>query len=522
MEELSSSRRARLRVWQHRASLRTRLAGFFIAGSIVIVVVVALSAASFAKLLDARHTALDEIDPATAAANQLFVAYLNQETGVRGYALTSDQAFLSPYGLGQKQQGPAARRLNRLLANRPALLEEAHRAESVANTWQQTFVAPTLKAVTTSGVANTSTPALLRSKRLFDAIRAHIAALDSGLDAERHKDDRNLHNATELLIVLLLVTLGAILATAVALSRLLQVWVQQPLRSIATDARAVRDGELAHPIVETGPRDFRELAIDVEAMRGSLVAAFGAAEQAHATLAQRNVDLARSNIELEQFAYVASHDLQEPLRKVTSFVQLLQKRYGGQLDETADQYIELAVDGAKRMQQLIHDLLAFSRVGRTTEQFVEVDLGITVRSALKNLATVLEETGATVEVGELPTLTGDPGLFAALWQNLIGNALKFRSDAVPIVRIDAVRAGGEWTIGVADNGIGIEPRFAEKVFVLFQRLHSREEYEGTGIGLALAKKIVEFHGGRIWLDPDYVGGTRICLTLPAERPEVRR
>jgi light-regulated signal transduction histidine kinase (bacteriophytochrome) len=249
-------------------------------------------------------------------------------------------------------------------------------------------------------------------------------------------------------------------------------------------------------------------------MRERITTELMRAESARAELAVRNIELSRSNVELEQFVYVASHDLQEPLRKVTSFVQLLQQRYEGELDERADQYIAYAVDGARRMQHLINDLLEFSRVGRTTERLVRVDLRETVDAGLANLDTLIEETQATITVGDLPVVRGDAGLLVSLWQNLVGNSLKFRGEEPPVVVIQATRSGQDWLVTVTDNGIGIGPHFADKIFVIFQRLHSREAYEGTGIGLALAKKIVEFHGGRIWLDTDHHPGTRICFSLP--------
>ncbi len=250
-------------------------------------------------------------------------------------------------------------------------------------------------------------------------------------------------------------------------------------------------------------------------MRKRITVELAEVEVARAELATLNADLARSNEELEQFAYVASHDLQEPLRKVTSFVQLLQQRYGGQLDDRADTYIEFAVDGAKRMQTLIQDLLAFSRVGRTSTSIDDVDLGEAFASAVRSLGAGIEETGATVEAGPLPVVRGNLGLLAVLWQNLLSNSLKFRSDDPPVVSVEAMPAGDLWQCRLTDNGIGIDARFADKIFVIFQRLHSREAYEGTGIGLAMCKKIVEFHGGEIWLDPDDRPGTRISFTLPA-------
>jgi light-regulated signal transduction histidine kinase (bacteriophytochrome) len=204
---------------------------------------------------------------------------------------------------------------------------------------------------------------------------------------------------------------------------------------------------------------------------------------------------------------------------VSGFCQLLQMRYAEQLDERANEYIHFAVDGAKRMQDLINDLLAFSRVGRTTESFELVDLDELADQAVEVLGPAIEETGATVTVGDLPEVRGDRRLLGATLQNLIGNALKFRGPQDPVVRIDATltdgAAGDEWVISVADNGIGVDPDYGEQIFTIFKRLHSKSEYPGTGIGLALSKKIVEFHGGRIWLEPTPPPGATFKLALPA-------
>jgi light-regulated signal transduction histidine kinase (bacteriophytochrome) len=297
----------------------------------------------------------------------------------------------------------------------------------------------------------------------------------------------------------------------------LRRWVTTPLTLVASDARTVTQGDLTHTISTPEPVEILELATDIEAMRERIVQELSQVEAARAQLDERNEDLRRSNQELEQFAYVASHDLQEPLRKVTSFVQLLQQRYEGQLDERADQYIEFAVDGARRMQQLISDLLAFSRVGRNTDRFEVLPMADCVTDALDNLEPAMVECTAQVDLGHLPDVYGDRALLVSLWQNLIANSVKFHSEAAAAeIVIDASLGRGEreWHFSIADNGIGIEPRFAEKIFLIFQRLHGRDAYPGTGIGLALCQKIVEFHGGRIWLDTTYGEGTRICFTLP--------
>ncbi|GAB3870789.1 sensor histidine kinase [Dactylosporangium cerinum] len=238
-------------------------------------------------------------------------------------------------------------------------------------------------------------------------------------------------------------------------------------------------------------------------------------EEANRMLEQQAAELTRSNRDLEQFAYVASHDLQEPLRKVASFCQLLQRRYARQLDERADQYIAFAVDGAQRMQRLINDLLAFSRIGRLTGGFNDIELNAVVVDAAEQFETQREATGAEITFTDLPAVRGEEPLLGALFANLIGNALKFRHpDRTPRIVIDSQRVGDEYEISVEDNGIGIEPEFADKVFVIFQRLHAKDAYPGTGIGLAIAKKIVEYHGGRIWIDPSQTEGTLFRFTLP--------
>jgi signal transduction histidine kinase len=232
-------------------------------------------------------------------------------------------------------------------------------------------------------------------------------------------------------------------------------------------------------------------------------------------LRKRAEDLARSNADLEQFAYVASHDLQEPLRMVSSYMQLLSERYEGDLDETGQRYINYAVDGASRMQSLVRDLLTFSRVGSRGCEMVVTDLNQVVEQTLTNFEVAIKECGAVVESDRLPKVVGDEAQLVQLFQNLVGNAIKFHGATQPEVRISASRQSGEWVFSVSDNGVGFDPKYTDRVFVIFKRLHSREEYPGTGIGLAIAKKIVERHGGRIWAESQPGRGTTISFTLPA-------
>ena len=238
-----------------------------------------------------------------------------------------------------------------------------------------------------------------------------------------------------------------------------------------------------------------------------------ARDELESRVEQRTSELARSNAELEQFAYAASHDLQEPLRMVASYVTLLAQRYQGQLDKDADDFIEFAVDGAKRMQQLIEDLLAYSRVGTRGKEFKPTNLNSVVDEALENLQVLISEQGAMVTRGDMPTLNADRTQLGQLIQNLVGNAIKFRRKEAPCVHIAAEKSGKEWLFSVEDNGIGMEPKYHDRVFAIFQRLHTREEYPGTGIGLAVCKRIVERHGGHIWFESEPDKGTKFQFTL---------
>ncbi|MGB4872440.1 MAG: PAS domain S-box protein, partial [Candidatus Promineifilaceae bacterium] len=227
-------------------------------------------------------------------------------------------------------------------------------------------------------------------------------------------------------------------------------------------------------------------------------------------------ELERSNIELQQFAYVASHDLQEPLRMVTSYLQLLQRRYSGKLDSDADEFIGYAVDGANRMKQLIQDLLSFSRVGTRGKPFEPVEIKVILKEALTNLETSIQETAAQIDHDDLlPTITGDAGQLVQLFQNLLSNAIKFRSEAPPKIHIGVQKQESDWQFSIRDNGIGFDPQFSDRIFIIFQRLHTRANYGGTGIGLAICKKIVERHGGNIWVHSQPNAGTTFYFTIPA-------
>ncbi|MGH9756379.1 MAG: sensor histidine kinase, partial [Candidatus Acidiferrales bacterium] len=231
-------------------------------------------------------------------------------------------------------------------------------------------------------------------------------------------------------------------------------------------------------------------------------------------LAERAKDLIRSNSELQQFAYVASHDLQEPLRMVASFTQLLAKRYRDKLDDDARDFINYAVDGATRMQTLISDLLTYSRVGTQGKPLEPTACDEVLDRVLRNLKFAIEESGAKVTREPLPVVMADAQQLGQLFQNLISNAIKFHGETPPRVEISAKSSGGIWTFSVRDNGIGISPDHSERIFIIFQRLHTRTEYSGTGIGLAVCKKVAERHGGRIWVESAPEGGSIFRFTIP--------
>jgi signal transduction histidine kinase len=233
-------------------------------------------------------------------------------------------------------------------------------------------------------------------------------------------------------------------------------------------------------------------------------------------LAGKVVELARSNAELEQFAYVASHDLQEPLRMIANYTQLLAERYRGKLDEQADKYIRYSVDGALRMQTLIQDLLKLSRVGKLEIEPRTTECLAVVEQALKNLQALIEDSHAVVSWNGLPVVRVDPSQLTQVFQNLIGNAIKFHGPETPLIQIDAERRGAEWLFSVSDNGIGVPAESWQDIFVVFRRLHTRDEYAGNGIGLSICKKIIERHGGNLWIEAQPTPGCCFKFTVPAE------
>ncbi|MEV4312777.1 ATP-binding protein [Actinocrispum sp. NPDC049592] len=486
--------------------------------AVMLAAAVVLGVVGLQNLSDARSRVVDQIDPELLQAQRLNAAMLNQETGLRGFLLTGQQSFRQPYDDGRQTATEAIAGLRDLGAVPGTDAgRDLDTVMSKIDAWQR---------IAEQMLAGSTDPTLVdRSKTAFDDLRSTMDGQRRNLAAARDVDRNRLSRSATLLSVIL----GAIIVLLVALFVLLALGFHRkialPIQALAGEVRKATDDINREIPAGGGPQELTELAEDVEDMRKRIVAEVDELRRAHELLDQRTRELQRSNSDLEQFAYVASHDLQEPLRKVTSFVQLIQRRYQDKLDERGEQYIEFAVDGARRMSVLINDLLAFSRVGRSTGEFVDVDTGAVLDAALSNLESVIEFSGAKITRTDLPHVRGEASLLTVVFQNLISNAIKFRGDTTPQIRVSAVEGDGEWKFSVTDNGIGIEAEYAERIFVIFQRLHPRAAYPGTGIGLAMARKIVEFHGGRIWLDtvtnnseagktvPDK---TTFSFTLPSE------
>jgi signal transduction histidine kinase len=478
--------------------------------------VAAVTVGAFAvlNLSHARGRVVNVLDPAAIQVEQLDNSLLNQETGVRGYALSGQLSFLAPYDTGVTEEKAAIASLRGALGQLPtATRGDLASVTAQAHYWRAHYAEAAIALVKRTGKPTVGGN-VIAGKGYFDALRTKVAKLQSDISSARNHALATLSRSSSVLdAVFIAVAIGlALIVVLLALG--LRATAIRPLHRLAAQVRRVADGDFEHEVTVPGPREVTHLAADVNTMRERILQELSATQEANAILQAHATELQRSNSELEQFAYVASHDLQEPLRKVASFTQLLQRRYAGKLDARADQYIEFAVDGAKRMQALINDLLAYSRVGRSEREPALVSSDTALTQARANLAEQIEETGATIETGHLPLVLAELPLLIAVFQNLLSNALKFSGGKPPRIVVTVRRDEPFWLFSFSDNGIGIEPEYAERIFVIFQRLNERSAYAGTGIGLSMTRKIIEYFGGRIWLDTTFNGGTRFYFTLP--------
>lgn len=469
----------------------------------------------------ARESLLKHVDPAILDSNRLSDAVSGQAGAVRAYAISVDPNARTDYQRGKAAETTATSAIAGRLADAPRSASARAALTQVTTTmaaWRRDFADP---AVAKDGRTDLGGPAGQLGEQRFNAVRAALATERARLGEMQRRAASQLNDQTDRLYMGLISAAIILVVGAIGAAALIRRTVLRPVSELTGKVRQVSQGDFAHPLEVTGPAEIAELAAHVDAMRDHIVEEWREADTARDQLDHQAAELRRSNAELEQFAYVASHDLQEPLRKVASFCQMLDRRYSDVLDERGKQYIDFAVDGAKRMQALISDLLDFSRVGRVDREMVAVKCERVLQSAMDNLGLARSETDAGITWDELPEVNGDPVLLGQLFQNLLGNAIKFRADEPPRVHIGAVeRADGMWEFACVDNGIGIDAAYADRIFLIFQRLHPKDEYTGTGIGLALCKKIVEYHGGEIWLDPTPdEPGTTIRWTLPEHRQE---
>lgn len=523
---------------RHSWSLRRRVTSLLTVVAVVLVVAVSVITLAAFQARDSLTLQVESLTPGLSTVEQTRSAYLSQDHALRGYILTGDRDFLQPYTEQRMSLAEYRNALSMLAEENEDVAPKVEELIEAGDVWSEDFAEPVSEKVR-AGEAPTQED-LQRGRVLFLELNRAADATTNHLENEIAEAQSGLTLATQQVVALLVLVGLVVVFMSVFLWVMLQQWVLRPMEDLAGHMRQVSEGYYAHRIVLHGPPEIVQLGHDVDAMRERIVqdldevaSARRKLQEQSSLLEHQTEELRRSNLELEQFAYVASHDLQEPLRKVASFCQLLQRRYHGQLDERADSYIDFAVEGAKRMQTLINDLLAFSRVGRT-KNFATVDLNTALEDALSSLERSLEDTDAVVTGDPLPSVQGDRTLLTQVFFNLVGNAIKFRGEEAPEVRLEVEREGDEWVFSCSDNGIGIEPQYAERIFVIFQRLHTRDKYTGTGIGLAMCKKIIEFHGGRMWLDTSSVNvhnpegsettdeadsdrtGTRICWTLPVD------
>jgi signal transduction histidine kinase len=464
-------------------TFRKKIAAGFGIGFGVLILVAALSYRSILQSDQDRawvihtHQVLEQVD---AVETDL----LNAETGERGFILTGESSFLDPYTAGLSRVDLDLATLRQLTSDNQVQQRNLQRVEPLISERLQ-MLRDRVEVRKESGLVTGAE--IVRQgpgKQHMDKIRAQLADMkteENRLLVLRTAEAFRSSRATRIAIVT-----GEILAnTFLCLAGIV----------VAQEMRRRRRAEI----------EIHQLNTDLEKRVADRTA----------KLVEQTKELERSNSELQQFAYVASHDLQEPLRMVASFTQLLAKRYSEKLDDDARDFINYAVDGATRMQTLISDLLNYSRVGTQGKPLVPTDSAALVKKVLDSLRCSIEESGAVIALDSLPFVLSDPQQLGQLFQNLIANAIKFRREEPPQIRIFADRIGKDWKISVQDNGIGISAEHSDRVFIIFQRLHTKTEYPGTGIGLAICKKIVERHGGRIWIEPSVGGGTTVCFTISA-------
>jgi signal transduction histidine kinase len=467
----------------HRTTMtfKGKLIAGLAAASAVLIIVAILSYLSLAQNIEDRkwvthsRLVLEKVD-------DLQINVINVETSLRGYVITGDESYLIPSRTEHDQAIERLKEVRELTVDNQNQQRSLDRLELLLKEKFQTMQSLVVTR-RQGGLAAGATAVREGSGReLMDQIRMVIASMKKQEDrllvirtAELDASSRE----TRIVIII-----GEALGFFFLLVAGLVIQQEMKRRALAEEKVRSLNADLERRVAERT-----------------------------AELAERAKDLQRSNTELQQFAYVASHDLQEPLRTISSFTQLLAKRYQNKLDEKAGEFINYAVDGCKRMQTLINDLLAFSRVGTQGKPLARVSCDAALDRVLKALKMAIQDSGAVITRESLPVVLADEIQLCQLFQNLVGNAIKFRNSEIPRIHVFAERHGTGWKIAVRDNGIGVSPEHGDRIFVIFQRLHTRTQYPGTGIGLAICKKIAERHGGRIWVEPSPEGGSTFWFTI---------
>lgn len=498
-------------------SLRRKVAILF-AALLALLAVAGLQAALAARSHN-RLTAemSDRLAPAETDVDQVLQSLLDQETGLRGYVITGQLSFLEPFRTGASDSDAAITRLHSETRTYSSIAARLAAVESSVSRWRTQVAGPEIAAL---GRADLSAAMGVESsgigKQLFDVLRAAVNELQHAVRDEINAADRKIASSQRRVSLLLALTVAVAVAGLALAAVLLDRWVMRPVRRLSVDVGQVAGGDLDHAIEPTGPPELSAVGADVERMRRRMLRERDSLTESNQSLAGANEELARSNRELAHFADIASHDLSEPLQVVSGFTRLLADDYRGRVSDEADQWIDTILGAVTRMEGMIRGLLDYARAGTVRVEHEPVDLDGVATDVVGDLSVRIREAGAGVDVGPLPTVLGDRRTLGQLLQNLIVNAVKYRAPDRPcVVHVTGWQSGTTVGVDVADNGVGIPAERREDVFGMFTRLHRHDASEGSGIGLAVCKRIVERHGGRIWLDGNRPHGTVVHVELPA-------
>jgi signal transduction histidine kinase len=504
---------------------RKLLGGF----SLVLVLLLGLSAAAY-------WTTQGNVDATASVAHTLQVIALaeetegdlvDMETGYRGFLLTGQEQFLDPYTAGLASYPDGLRQLEDLTADNPQQVARWQTIDSLTQQWTQQITEPRIqlrRQVPAGDQPSADLVDLVSGGEGRDQFTAIRQVFDQAIGAEQALLTSRLtaaETANQRLFASLVIGTAVALLVGVAAALVLTRDITVAVNRLASTAKAIARGDLKQRIRLDRHDEVGQAAAAFDEMADRLEATIVDLENSSAELVRKQVELERSNRELQDFASVASHDLQEPLRKVRAFGDRLAAKYGPELTDQGRDYLARMQDAAARMQALINDLLMFSRVTTRAQPFVPVDLNDLVRGVASDLEVRIQQTGATLHVEPLPTIDADPLQMRQLFQNLLSNALKFqRPDVAPALRVYAEDSGEQDVqLCVQDNGIGFDEKYLDRIFTIFQRLHGRIEYEGTGVGLAVCRKIVERHGGTITARSAPGEGATFIVTLPRSQPE---